>query len=123
MNIANLKAMAMSEDDLQEAVLAHADMMGWLAFHDNDSRRNRAGLPDLLLVRERVIFAELKRQKGKYRDAQRTWMEALARAGVEVYLWRPTDWLDGSIEKVLTRRNGSLAINELQAVLERCELA
>jgi hypothetical protein len=45
------------------------------------------------LVRgERLLFAELKREKGKLSAEQEAWLEDLRRVpGVEVYVWRPGD--------------------------------
>lgn len=76
------------------AVIDLALTCGWLVFHDQDSRKNAPGLPDLILCRPpRLIFAELKTARGQVREAQRTWLDALSACpGIQVYLWRPTDW-------------------------------
>lgn len=89
----------MTEDQLQDSVLALADRTGWLAYHTHDSRRSRPGFPDLVLVdlrpgRARVLYRELKSQKGKPTPEQRRWLAALAAAGADVGIWRPSDWLD-----------------------------
>ncbi len=42
-------------------------------------------------MRERIIYAELKRQATKPTPAQIEWLDKLAAAGGEVYLWRPSD--------------------------------
>ena len=78
-----------------------APMLGWtLTYHTLRSKGSTSGFPDRVLVRERVIFVELKRElTGKPsvdRDrqptaAQREWLTALARAGAELYVWRPSD--------------------------------
>ena len=82
-----------SEKGFQRAVVELAALCGWRAFHDYDSRRNTAGFPDLVLVRPpRLIFAELKSERGRVRREQRDWLEELAQCGVEVALWRPSDW-------------------------------
>lgn len=83
-----------SERDLQQCVVELARWLGWEVWHDNDSRRNDAGWPDLVLVRdERMVIAELKTQRGRLRAAQRHWMRLLLRVrGVEYYLWRPSSW-------------------------------
>jgi hypothetical protein len=50
-----------------------------------------AGWPDLVLVRDRLIVAELK-AAGRYLEpAQRDWRDRLIFAGVEWHLWRPAD--------------------------------
>lgn len=79
-----------------------AKSTGWLTYHTLRSKGSRSGYPDRTLVRERVVFAELKAEKGKLSDDQRDWMTALAKAGAEVYLWRPSD-LD-EIGQLLGRR-------------------
>lgn len=69
-----------------------ATTLGWtLRYHTLRSKGSTSGFPDRVLVRDRVIFAELKKEGGKPTDAQRTWLTGLAKAGAEVYLWRPSD--------------------------------
>jgi len=89
------------EKDFQDTVVEYAHLCGWMTYHTHDSRRSDAGFPDLTMVRgTRLIFAELKSQKGTIRPAQEAWLQRLQGVpAVEVYLWRPTDWDD--IEKVL----------------------
>ena len=85
----------MSEAELQANVIELARLGGWLYFHDNDSRRNRAGFPDLVFVHPmsgRTVYAELKSAKGRIRPEQQQWIDALYRGGHEVYVWRPEDW-------------------------------
>lgn len=80
-----------------------APTLGWrLCYHTLHSKGSQYGFPDRVLVRDRVIFAELKREQGKPTDTQREWLDALASAGAEVYLWRPSD-LD-EIAKILAQR-------------------
>ena len=94
----------MTEAELTRAVRVLARMNGWLHYHTFDSRRSEAGFPDLVLVRKsRVVFAELKSVNGRVSKDQSLWLEALRRAGQEVYLWRPKHLLDGEIIDVLTR--------------------
>lgn len=96
-------AAAMSERELEDAVEALARTCGWLVYHTHDSRRSEAGFPDIVMLREgRLIFAELKSQKGLLGREQRRWLSALiATERVEVYVWRPEDWYAGWVEKVL----------------------
>jgi hypothetical protein len=76
---------------------------GWkLVYHTYRSKKSPSGFPDRVLARDRIIFAELKTATGRLSDSQEEWLEALARAGGEVYLWRPDD-LD-EIAKVLASR-------------------
>ncbi len=69
-----------------------APMLGWrLCYHTLRSKGSQSGFPDRVLVRERIIFAELKREKGVVTPGQVEWLNGLAAAGAEVYLWRPSD--------------------------------
>ena len=96
---------AVKEDDFLAAVTELATLTGWLVYHTYDSRRSQAGFPDLVLARaDRLIFAELKTNKGVIRAAQVTWLDTLGavahdQPNVSVYLWRPKDW--AGIEKIL----------------------
>lgn len=58
-----------------------------------------AGFPDLVLVRERVIWAELKTDKGKESNDQIDWKDALMNADQEFYVWRPRNFKE--IEQLL----------------------
>jgi len=102
------------EAAFQRAVLAFANLHGWRTAHFRPGLNRRgqwqtavqgdgAGFPDLVLVRERVVWAELKSDRGKVSAEQQEWINALCRAGQEVYVWRPTpgDWEE--IEMVLGR--------------------
>ena len=75
--------------------------LGWRAYHSYFSDRSEAGWPDLVLVRDRIIYAELKTMKGRLTRAQEEWRDALVFAGATFYLWRPCCWLSGEIEQVL----------------------
>ena len=85
-----------SEADFQEALVEYAEMWGWLVWHDNDSRSNDAGFPDMVMVKGgKLIFAELKRQK-RYtiKPKQLEWIEALGLAAgpnVMATFWFPSD--------------------------------
>jgi len=91
-----------NETQLQNKILKLARMTGWLSYHTWDSRKSQPGFPDLVLVRrERLVFAELKSEKGKLTPAQVEWNEALKATAAEVYVWRPADWVDSTIERCL----------------------
>lgn len=86
-----------SEQELLVQVRQVAGLYGWMVYHTHDSRRSDAGFPDLVLVRPpRLIFAELKSEKGRIRNAQKRWLMRLGEVSElpEVYLWRPDDWPD-----------------------------
>ena len=103
----------MTERQFQDAVVELGNWLGWSAFHARTSRTGSGGhatavayqgvgFPDLVLVRERVVFAELKSARGRLSDAQRGWIKGLRDAGAEVYVWRPRDWPE--VEEVLGAR-------------------
>ena len=83
-----------SEGKLMKDIRLVAASCGWLFYHTYDSHKSTEGFPDLVLLRApRVIFAELKSQKGRLSDDQRRWLEVLGGCpGVETYCWRPSDW-------------------------------
>lgn len=89
-----LALLSMTEAEFQDGlIIPHARVHGWLVYHTYDSRRSEPGFPDLTMVRtSRVLFAEVKREKGKVSVHQAAWMAALEAAGAEVYLWRPSMW-------------------------------
>lgn len=92
----------MTERELQENVLSLAKALSYLSYHTHDSRRSQPGFPDLVLAKPgRLIFIELKTAKGKLTAAQTIWLAALTDAGAEAYVFRPLDWLDGSITRTL----------------------
>ena len=92
----------MTEADLQRAVIDLCRWLGLHYFHDNDSRRNRAGFPDLVIVGQHgVLFRELKTDKGRLRPEQATWLSRLQQAGADADVWRPAD-MPGRIKAELT---------------------
>jgi hypothetical protein len=94
--------LAMTEAQWQATVVELATRRGWLTYHVHDPRRSNPGFPDLVLVKERVVFAELKAQKGRLTEQQSIWQIALRVAGAEAYCWRPSDW--PQVEQTLRRR-------------------
>lgn len=98
---------SISEEDWQSTVIENARIRGWRIAHFRpalDPRRGGSwrtamdgdpGFPDLVLVKPgRLIFAELKSEKGAVSPGQRMWLDKLvtvAGAGVNVYVWRPSD--------------------------------
>lgn len=91
----------MTEKQLQAAIVKTARLLGWRVYHTYDSRRSEPGFPDLSMVKgDRLVFAELKTEKGKVSDAQAEWLDALWQTS-ETYVWRPAQWLDGTVERVL----------------------
>lgn len=85
-----------SEAYFQAFVIALARRLGWASYHTFDSRHSQGGFPDLVLVRcQRLLFVELKSEKGKISPEQQTWIDMLAFVpGVEAYFWRPSQKLE-----------------------------
>ena len=104
----HLTALAMSEEELQTAVTHMATLCGWRSYHTYNSRRSNPGFPDLVLTRRgRLLFVELKSQRGKVRPEQQDWLNDLdeveRKTGglVMARLWRPSSWGCGEVEEVL----------------------
>jgi VRR-NUC domain len=105
----------MTETELLNGVLAMAGVFGWRSFHVRPARTSHGwrsavqgdgkGFPDLILLGHgRHVVAELKSSRGTLTDEQRDWLDAFEKSGAEVFVWRPADWADGSIEKTLRTR-------------------
>ena len=96
-----------SEKEFMAQVVQYARLCGWAAYHTHDSRHSAKGFPDLVLARAgrpggggRVVMAELKVGRNEPTEEQQAWLDVLgAVPGVEVYLWRPTNFDD--IQEVL----------------------
>ena len=87
----------MLEKEFQKQVTEYARLEGWSVYSIPDSRKvTLAGYPDLTMWRvsdKRLVFAELKREKGRVRPQQEAVLDELRALGLaEVYLWRPSDW-------------------------------
>lgn len=82
-----------AEESFQSDVWRLARLNGWRVYHTRDSRRSPAGFPDLVLVRDgRLIFAELKSERGRVEPEQRAWLgDLMLVPGAEVRIWRPSD--------------------------------
>ena len=100
--------------EFQPAVIELAEWLGYRVYHVAKVKgqlRSRTGVGffDLVMMRDgRIILPEFKSEKGKLSDDQEAWAAegkaaAAANPKVEYYLWRPTDWLDGTIERTLKR--------------------
>ena len=104
-----------SEKQFESQVKDLAKIYGWKYYHTWRSIHSPAGFPDVVMVRPpRLIFAELKSEKGKLTVEQEEWLATLRECGsypsssfiddkgisvtyqrIEVYLWRPSE-----IEKI-----------------------
>lgn len=97
---ARVAAPPMTEAAFLRAVRDLARIYRWESYHPFLSRWSECGFPDLVLARPpRLLFAELKTDRGKTTPDQDRWLELLRGCPGEVYLWRPA-MLD-EIAKVL----------------------
>jgi hypothetical protein len=78
------------------------DLFGWLWKHDEPavrqsgkwatSFRGARGFPDYVATRDgRLVFAEIKNEKGRLTTEQVQWLTHLGNTTAEVYTWRPND--------------------------------
>lgn len=91
MTVAALRLEDMLEKEFQAQVVDLARRLGWTIYHTFNSRRSAHGFPDLVLVRERIVYLELKREKGALTDDQKRWLRLLTAAGGQAYVARPRD--------------------------------
>lgn len=100
----------MLERDFGRQVEHLLDLFGWTWKHDEPavrqsgqwatSFRGDKGFPDYVATRDgRLIFAEIKNERGRLTKPQADWLDALGRTSAEVYLWRPDELL--KIKEVL----------------------
>ena len=101
-------AAKMTEAELQARVIALARALGWLEYHTFDSRRSRAGFPDLVLAHRThgVLFRELKRESLQPTNDQVLWLGLLGASGADAAVWRPSDLLEGRVERELRGAGG-----------------
>lgn len=97
---------SISEEDFHRWFIKLAHRYRWLIAHFRTVRVQKAsgeiyyqtpiqadgkGFPDDVLVRERVIFVELKSNTGRLSQEQKLWKEAIERAGYEYHVIKPKD--------------------------------
>lgn len=113
------------ESQFQDQVIHLAKIYGWGwpnpddpkkyegIYHNPDSRKDNAGLPDLIMFHPttfRILIIELKREGEDLNEAQERVWEVLAviaaRLGpasrfIEFHIWRPSDLERGEVVRVL----------------------
>jgi hypothetical protein len=104
----------MPEDAFQDLVVAMAKAYQWHCAHFRKVRVQRAngstywqtpvaadgkGWPDLVMVKDRVLYVELKRENGKLEPAQEDWRDWIVFAGGTHHVWKPS--MMNEIERVL----------------------
>jgi len=89
----------------QRTVEEAARWLGYRTFHVEFSFGSVRGFPDLIIMgKGRVVFAELKSERGKTTADQDEWLTFLDAEGLESHLWRPSNWDD--VIKVLSEEAG-----------------
>jgi hypothetical protein len=105
----------LTEKELLANVIEMARIFGWRVTHfrsvpvkrgsrvvwETPVQADGKGFPDLCLVKDRVVFVELKVGKNKPSPEQMAWLDALASADVDAFVWTEAMWLDGTIERYL----------------------
>lgn len=84
-----------TEAEFQRQIVELAELRGWWWHHIPDSRRDNPGRPDLLLVhpeKRRVLFLEVKSERGRVTLAQSRMIEALDGGRTRAAVVRPSDW-------------------------------
>jgi hypothetical protein len=83
---------AVTEKAFTQQIAGLSRMLGYKYYHPWLSIHSPRGFPDCCLVKgERLIFAELKREKGELSPHQVEWLDLLKATGkAEVYVWRPS---------------------------------
>ena len=114
----------MTERQLATLVEEYMRDRDWKFYHvyeqEHYAKRSESGFWDYMAFRERQIIFELKTEKGKlsegfyltitkknrkgklqYIMGQEDWGNLYEIAKQEHYLWRPSDWESGLIQKIL----------------------
>ena len=117
---ADWRARHITEEELQDAVVKCARLLGWRVHFAWLSIHSAAGYPDLTLVwpadgapppgrRARILYLELKTERGRLTAEQEAWGAALRAIGgpVAYRVIRPAQWLDGSVERLLRGEEGA----------------
>ena len=90
---------AVTEADFRRTIIDYARLRGWRYYCTWLSLHSPKGFPDFVLLRARtgapprLIFAEIKSERGRVRPEQADWLADLREVpSVEAYLWRPSDF-------------------------------
>lgn len=106
----------MSERKLQDSVIRRARGRGWKVAHAGKGWVGSAedgtgsfitpmapGWPDLTLAREgyKLLFMELKTERGELSEDQVFWLALLNRCGARAIVVRPSDLREGRVTLIL----------------------
>lgn len=81
------------EGDFRQTLVDAAKLYGWKYYFTQRSDKSPRDFPDMHLARlasRDYIVAELKSDEGRVKAGQEDWLTAMAAAGVETYVWRPS---------------------------------
>lgn len=112
--------------ELQKGIIELARRLGWRVAHTPPIQDHRGiwrtavaadgkGFPDLLLVRDRVIVAEVKGDGDRMRPGQADWLAAFRLAGIRAYIWTPYEYRTGEVERVLRLRTSQTGAEPIVA--------
>lgn len=83
---------AMTEAQLQQAIMQTARQLGFLVFHTAYAIGSERGFPDLCICGHgRIWFFELKGPKPKISPEQEAWIETLSACGADARFVYPDD--------------------------------
>jgi hypothetical protein len=85
----------MTEAQYMRRITDYCDLLGLLWHHETDSRKSRAGWPDLAICGPSgLVLIEVKREDGRVSLDQKRWLNALRNAGASAVVARPHHWPD-----------------------------
>lgn len=83
----------LTEKQFMAQVVKLAELFGWRCWHQRDSPGTRHGWPDLVCIRRpRVVFLELKSDRGRLTPEQAATIALLRACDQEAYVIRPGTW-------------------------------
>jgi hypothetical protein len=95
-------ARAMSEAELQANIIALCGELGFPVGQMLNFRATIRGWPDLVIIaRTKIIYRELKSERGTLSPDQRDTGTRIRAAGGNWAVWRPRDWVTGRIQDEL----------------------
>ena len=87
------KLPALTETQFREQIRDLCKVFGWKFHFTWLAIHSPKGFPDLVLRKidqKRIVFAELKSEKGVVTPSQQEWYNDLKACGQETYIWRPS---------------------------------
>lgn len=101
--------------ELQKEIVALGRALGWRVAHTPPIKTEHGwrtavsadgkGFPDLLMLRDRQIVAEVKGESDRLRPDQELWLSAFRLIGITAYVWTTASWESGEIDRVLRARS------------------